>query len=138
MENNELEQENQESTQPVQEESKPKSSGGFLSGLSPRNRQLTMAAMAVGGAILLWLGYQKIIMEPMEVEAESKIFKAEKYMEMDSFDLAEKGDGQYMGFRAIVEEYGSTKAGQRAKYQLARIVMEKGKFDEALDLLGGV
>lgn len=137
MENLEQENENLQEETP-QVESSPSKPYSLLSRLSPQNRKWAIAGISVVGALILWFGYQKLIMAPMEEEAESKVFKAEKYMEIDSFDLAEKGDGQYMGFRAIVDEYGSTKAGQRAKYQLARIVMEKGKFDEALDLLSGV
>ena len=44
-------------------------------------------------------------------EAQTDMFMAELYFQKDSFNLALNGDGQYLGFLDIADDYSSTKAG---------------------------
>src|SRR5210317_785627 len=66
----------------------------------------------VGGILLiviLFLGFNKFYLQPKEDEAMSQMFMAENYFEKDSFNLAINGDGNYLGFLDIIEDYGVTK-----------------------------
>ena len=93
---------------------------------------------AVGGIILIvaaYLGFNRFYLHPKEVEANSQMFMAENYFEKDSFNLAINGDGNYLGFLDIVDEYGMTKAANRASYYLGVSYLHLGQFEEALDYL---
>lgn len=92
----------------------------------------------VGGIILVvaaYLGFNRLYLQPKEVEANSQMFMAENYFEKDSFNLAINGDGNYLGFLDIVDEYGMTKAANRATYYLGISYLHLGQFEEALDYL---
>jgi tetratricopeptide (TPR) repeat protein len=68
-------------------------------------------------------------------EAELAIFKAERYFGMDSLQLALNGDGAYSGLLDIINEYGNTKAGNRAKYMVGICYLKSGKYDDAIKYL---
>ena len=67
--------------------------------------------------------------------AEEEIFAAEQWFAMDSLQLAMKGNAMHMGFEAIADEYGSTKAGNRAKYCAGIICLRQGEYQRAIDYL---
>jgi len=92
----------------------------------------------VGGIILIvagYLGFHKFYLQPKEQEATSQMFMAENYFEKDSFNLAINGDGNYLGFLDIVDDYGITKAANRASYYLGISYLHLGQYEEALDYL---
>jgi len=85
----------------------------------------------VGG----YLGYKKLYVAPMEDEAKSQMFVAEQYFAKDSFKLAIKGDGNYLGFLGIIDQYGVTKAGNLAHYYAGISYLHLGQFQDAIDQL---
>ena len=87
--------------------------------------------MIIGG----YLAYQKMYIEPMETEAQSQMFMAEKYLSMDSVNLAINGDGNYLGFLDIVDEYGITKSGNLANYYLGICYLKQGQYEDAIESL---
>ncbi|MFV0269250.1 MAG: tetratricopeptide repeat protein [Draconibacterium sp.] len=92
----------------------------------------------VGGLILVvavFLGFKKFYVQPQEKEANSQMFMAENYFEKDSFNLAINGDGNYLGFLDIIDDYGITKAANRAKYYTGISYLHLGQYEEALDYL---
>lgn len=93
---------------------------------------------AVGGIILivvLFLGFTKFYVQPKENEALSQMFMAENYFEKDSFNLAINGDGNYLGFLDIIDDYGITKSANRAKYYTGISYLHLGQYQEAIDYL---
>jgi TolA-binding protein len=50
-------------------------------------------------------------------------------------DKALIGDGVHLGMIDIADEFGSTKIGNQASYYAGRILLDQGKFEEALDYL---
>ena len=92
----------------------------------------------VAGLILVvavFLGFKKFYVQPQEKEANSQMFMAENYFEKDSFNLAINGDGNYLGFLDIIDDYGITKAANRAKYYAGISYLHLGQYEEALDYL---
>jgi tetratricopeptide (TPR) repeat protein len=57
---------------------------------------------------------------------------AEKYFEMDSLNKALNGDGQYLGFLAIIDDYGITKSANLSHYYAGICYLKLGQFEEAL------
>ncbi len=95
--------------------------------------------LVIGGTIvaliLLYVGYQTLIINPREKEAAGQMFMAEKYFEQDSLDKAINGDGNFLGFAAIADEYGSTKAGAIAHYYLGYAYLRQGQYELAIESL---
>lgn len=92
----------------------------------------------VGSIILVvaaYLGFNKFYLQPREKEALSQMFMAENYFEKDSFNLAINGDGNYLGFLDIIEDYSGTKSANRAKYYTGISYLYLGQYEESLDYL---
>ncbi len=92
----------------------------------------------VGGVIVIILaffGYKKYVMAPKEKAAEVAIFNAQYYFEQDSLDLALDGDGVNLGFLEIIDDYGSTKEGNLAKYYAGICYLNKGEYETAIEYL---
>lgn len=89
----------------------------------------------VGGIIAIvvaFYAYNRVYLEPLEEEAHGEMFMAELYFQKDSFELALNGDGNYLGFLDVADEYGSTSAGNLAHYYAGVCYLRSGKFEEAI------
>lgn len=101
-----------------------------------------IALIALG--ILAYIGYQKFIQAPKELEASNEMYQAQNYFNeavagataKDSlFNLAlTGGEGKY-GFLDIIDNYGSTKAGNLARYYTGVAYLNTKKYQEAIDYL---
>jgi tetratricopeptide (TPR) repeat protein len=80
-----------------------------------------------------WLG--KIYLSKRNDEAQSQMYQAERYLEMDSLNLALNGDGNYLGFLDIAKSYRLTKSGNLALYSAGICYLHLGKYQEAIDFL---
>ncbi|MCK5079187.1 MAG: tetratricopeptide repeat protein [Bacteroidales bacterium] len=101
-----------------------------------KNQKLLMyAIMGVIIVVLVYFGYQKFYISPMEKNAQDQIFMAQKYFEMDSLNRALYGDGNALGFLDIIDDYGRTKTGNLAKYYAGICYLRMGNFEEAIDYL---
>ncbi|TAL57613.1 MAG: tetratricopeptide repeat protein [Bacteroidetes bacterium] len=92
-------------------------------------------SIIVGAVIVLVGGYffwTKFYIAPMEEEAQGQMFMAEKYFEKDSLDKAINGDGQFYGFKYIIENYGLTTSGNLAHMYLGLCYLNKGQFEDAI------
>jgi len=85
--------------------------------------------------VLCFFGFRRFYLSPKEKEAQSQMFMAEKYFEQDSLKKALNGDGQYLGFLAIIDEYGITKSAKLAHYYTGICYLKMGRFEEALTYL---
>ena len=81
------------------------------------------------------LAFNRFYIQPKEDEALSQMFMAENYFEKDSFNLAINGDGNYLGFLDIIDDYGITKSANRAKYYAGISYLHLGQYEEAIDYL---
>ncbi len=87
------------------------------------------------GLIAVVIGYQNLYLAPMEKEAQAEMYMAELYFQKDSFNLALNGDGQYLGFVDISDEYSSTKVGKLANYYAGLSYLNSGDFESAIEYL---
>jgi tetratricopeptide (TPR) repeat protein len=94
---------------------------------------LTGLAVVVVLVALFWLG--KIYLTKRNDEAQSQMYQAQRYLETDSINLALNGDGNYLGFIDIAQEYKFTNAGNLARYGAGICYLHLGKYDEAIDFL---
>lgn len=95
-------------------------------------------SIIVGGILVvigLYLAYTKMYIAPMEIEAQSSMFMAEKYFEQDSLEKAINGDGLNYGFIDIIDEYSGTKSANLAHYYLGISYLKTGDFEGAIDEL---
>jgi predicted negative regulator of RcsB-dependent stress response len=101
------------------------------------NKPIIITAVAIVVLLLGWLAYKNFVLEPNERKASEAIFKAEEYYRMDSLNLALNGDGMNQGFLRIIDRYGSTKAGNLAKFYAGASFLQLGNFAQAEKHLKG-
>jgi len=82
---------------------------------------------------IFWLG--RLYLGKKNDEAQSQMYQAERYFEMDSLNLALNGDGNYLGFLDIIKDYKLTNAGNLAKYHAGICYLHLGNYQEAIDFL---
>jgi len=95
-------------------------------------------ALIIGGVIALvgiFFIWKYMYQEPRTEEAAVKMYKAEMYWQKDSFNLAIAGRGDTLGMADVVDEYGSTAAGNLANYYLGVSYLRTGQWDLAIEAL---
>jgi tetratricopeptide (TPR) repeat protein len=98
-------------------------------------KNLSIAGIALVVLVGGYFAYTNMYLKPKEAEAQKEVFMAQKYFEIDSFDLALKGNGTFKGFSDIASEYSGTKVGNLAHYYAGICHLRKGEFQEAIDQL---
>ena len=100
------------------------------------NQKILMTIIgAIVGIVALFSVYQNFYIEPMENEAQAEMYMAELYFQKDSFNLALNGDGQYLGFLDIANDYSSTNVGQLANYYSGLSYLNTADYDKAIEYL---
>lgn len=92
----------------------------------------------LGGLIvvlLLIIGGNRYYLKPLNEEAASEMYYAERFFEMDSFNLALNGYGTYPGFLNIIDDYGISKSGKISKYYAGVCYHQLGDHQAAVNLL---
>jgi tetratricopeptide (TPR) repeat protein len=82
---------------------------------------------------IVWLG--KLYLNKRNDEAQSQMYQAERYLEMDSLNLALNGDGNYLGFLDIARDYKFTNSGNLARYSAGICYLHLGEYQTAIDFL---
>lgn len=102
------------------------------------------AIIAVVAAILVvvvaFFAIKKFVSEPRQQKANEAIFSAEQYFANGDFHAALYGDStsndQYsIGLLDVIDKYGSTKAGKRAKYEAGICFLRLGQYQDAIKYL---
>jgi tetratricopeptide (TPR) repeat protein len=82
---------------------------------------------------LFWLA--RLYLNNRNNEAQSQMYQAQRYLEIDSLKLALNGDGNYLGFLDIARQYKFTRAGNLARYSAGICYLHLGNYQEAIDYL---
>ncbi|MBQ9185922.1 MAG: tetratricopeptide repeat protein [Bacteroidales bacterium] len=89
------------------------------------------AVLVVGVGIL---AYNNFVRQPKIKEAQAQTFQAEEVFRNGEFELALKGDGNFLGFEQLVSEYGSA-AGEAVYFYAGVCELQLGNWQEALGYL---
>ena len=100
-----------------------------------QNYKVLLSVLGVIVALvgIFWLG--RMYLNRRNTEAQSQMYQAERYLEMDSLNLALNGDGNYLGFLDIANDYKFTHTGNLARYSAGICYLHLGHFQEAIDML---
>jgi tetratricopeptide (TPR) repeat protein len=104
--------------------------------IEENQKSLMTIVGAIVGIVALFIVYQNFYIAPMEEEAQAEMYMAELYFQKDSFNLALNGDGQYLGFLDVADDYSSTNVGQLANYYAGLCYLNTADFDNAIEYLG--
>jgi tetratricopeptide (TPR) repeat protein len=105
--------------------------------IEEKQKPITYVVGAIILVVIAYLGFTRFYLQPREKEAQSQMFMAENYFERDSFNLAINGDGNYLGFLDIIDDYGMTKSANLSKYYTGISYLHLGQYEDALDYLNG-
>lgn len=109
-----------------------------------KNQKIILSIVgAIAICVLGYLAYEQFIQKPKEIEASNEIFQAQKYYEQaltaeasDSLYLRSLNGGQgKLGMLDIIDEYGSTKTGNMAKYYAGVSYLNMNDYANAIKYL---
>jgi len=103
--------------------------------IEDNKKVISIITLAIIAIVALYFGYKKLYIAPMEIEAQSQLFMAEKYFEKDSLQKAINGDGLNPGFIDIIADYSGTKSANLAHYYLGICYRNTGEYELAIDEL---
>ena len=89
------------------------------------NKVLVALIVVLGGYIVM----KKMVWEPADAESQEALWEAQYVFERDSFAVATDL------FEEIIEDYGSTDAGNVANLYLGISLMKQGEFEDAISAL---
>ena len=90
---------------------------------------------AVLAIIIAALLIHQFYITPRNLRANESIFYAEQLFTEGNYEKALNGDGENLGFLGVIDQYGSTKAGNIACLYAAKCYAATDKFQEAIDML---
>ena len=100
-----------------------------------KQKVINIVLLGIIAVVVLLIGYFMYYMPSQQKKAEVAIFKAERYYAMDSLELALNGDGRCAGLLTVIDDFGSTKTGNRAKYIAGICYLKLGDYDNAIKYL---
>jgi len=92
----------------------------------------------LGGLIVVLLvviGGNRYYLKPLNEEAAADMYYAERFFEIDSFNLALNGYGTYPGFLNVMDDYGMSKAAKISKYYAGICFHQLGDHETAIEYL---
>jgi len=92
----------------------------------------------LGGLIIVLLiivGGNRYYLKPLNEEAAADMYYAERFFEIDSFNLALNGYGTYPGFLAIIDDYGISKSAKISRYYAGICYHQLGDHQAAIEML---
>ncbi len=103
--------------------------------IEENRKSLTIIAGAIVAVVAIYFGFTKFYLKPREEKAESQMFIAEHYFDIDSFKLALNGDQNYPGFLSIIDDYRLTKSANLSNYYAGICYKNLGNYSLAIDYL---
>lgn len=100
--------------------------------IEDNQKKISIVALAIIVIVGGFWGMKKLVFQPREKKAQSEMFFAQHYFEVDSFKLALDGDGTNAGFIEIINDFGSTKAGKLSHYYAGICYLNLGDYQNAI------
>lgn len=100
-----------------------------------KNKILVYGILGVIALAIAGMFFYTSNLDSQNETAQSEMFQAQYWFESDSLDLALNGDGNFYGFLEIIDNYGSTKAGNLSKFYAGACYLKQGDFDQAIEYL---
>ena len=114
----------------------PSNNSGGGSFFEDNQMMIIGAAALIGLIVCAYFAYKFLYKAPREKEATEQIYKAEQQFLKDSFALALEAPGAgYDRFLDIIDNDGSTKTGNIAKYYAGISYLNLGRFEDAISYL---
>ena len=104
--------------------------------IQKNQKTIIICVVAVLVVVLAIFGLRKWYFQPREVRAAEEMFAAEQWFAEGDYEKALNGDDTFRGFLSVIDNYGSTKAGNLAKYYAGIANLRLGNYDEAEKWLG--
>ena len=99
-------------------------------------KPILLGLLAIVIIVSAIIGVRHFYVLPREDKAQAEMYKGVCDFEKDSFQQALQGNGaDFIGFKAIADEYSSTKAGNLAAAYSGLSLYNLGKYDEAITYL---
>ena len=99
------------------------------------NNRIIVVIITIVALIGGYFALQNFYFEPREKAAAEEMFAAQQWFDQDSLLLSLDGNAKYMGFKAIIDKYGSTKSGRLAEYYAGIASLRLGKYEDAINFL---
>jgi tetratricopeptide (TPR) repeat protein len=103
--------------------------------IESNSKTISIVIFAAVLVVVAFIGIKRLYLKPLEEEAASQMFMAERFFDRDSFNLALNGYGTYPGFLAVIDDYGITKSANLASYYAGICYLKLGDFNNALEYL---
>ncbi|PWE00722.1 tetratricopeptide repeat protein [Marinilabilia rubra] len=103
--------------------------------IEDNQKLISFAAIALIIIVGGYWAFKKLYMQPLQKEAQEKVFQAQQYFQTDSFNLALNGDGMNLGFLDVIDQYGATDVGELAEYYAGVCYLNLENYEEAIDYL---
>jgi tetratricopeptide (TPR) repeat protein len=99
------------------------------------SKVITLVAGILIVTIAGFYSYQEFYQAPRKKKAVEAMFRAEDYYRQDSASLALNGDGQNLGFLAVINRYSGTKAANLANFYAGSCYLKLNDNAKAIDYL---
>lgn len=98
-------------------------------------KTLIIVVAAILVVVLGFFGLRRFYFQPRQEKANDAIFAAEQYLAQNDYKTALEGNDKHAGFLEVVDRYGNTKAGKRAKYEAGLCYLHMGNYENAAKML---
>lgn len=103
--------------------------------IEENQKLLTYSLSGILLVLLVIIGGNRYYLKPLNEEAAANMFYAERFFEIDSFNLALYGYGTYPGFLDVMDDYGITRSAKIARYYAGVCFHQLGDHESALEYL---
>ncbi len=107
--------------------------------IESNQRNIIMVVLAITVLVLAYFAFTKFYKGPREVNAQNAMYQAEEAFKANLYQVALDGvkevGKQKVGFLEVINEYGSTKAGNLAHYYAGVCYKNLGEYEKAIKYL---
>ncbi len=120
----------------VQQEQVATTVSGVEDFFKKNQKWIEWALIALVVIIFGIFAYNRWVVTPARQEAQEQMYQAEQNFRNKDFETALNGDGNVLGFKDIIDSYGS-RAGKSAKLYAGLCNLQLGNYEEAISYLKG-